>query len=331
MRLFKRNHHKLLQEGVDHLLTPEEKKRLIEYQKTDTGQLYTAVHETLTETNPPDIPDVIMKKEELKALAAKVDTQVQRKRRTRRVVSNTRTFALATAVVLVLFFIANGAINREYALEPVAPIAAPTPTLEANMRHLDLLTMPAVPQLGMSSDLYGQSIAETMEQVDYGLLVPTQINEVLIFIGSMVNPNTKAVEIAFVSDFNFNGVHPIWVLSQVPIEPGTENANLPTVFQPFYGKAWEQIVLDDFQMGSIAEHLAKVKADGQTTIQVNGQPAIYQVEEHFTQEKEWNLVTTLSWQQDGYQYTLTFIAPTVVDVDSMVGMINNMHLAPLQP
>ena len=331
MKFFKRNQHKLVQKGVDHLLTPEEKKRLIAYQKTDTGRLYTAVHDKLTETNPPNVPDVIMKKEELKALAAKVDTQVQRKRRTRRVVHNTRTFALATAVVLVLFFIANGVIFRNYAPEPVAPIPVPTPTLEANMLHLDLMTQPAVPQLGMSSDLYSQSVAETRQQVDYDLLVPTQINEVLIFIGSMVNPNTKAVEIAFVSDFNFGGVHPIWVLSQVPIETGTENAILPTAYQPIHGKPWEQIVMEDFQMGSIAEHLAKVRKEGQTTIQVNGQAAIYDVQEHFAPDKEWNLINTLSWQQNGYQYTLTFIAPTVVDADSMVGMINNMHLAPIQP
>lgn len=316
-KFWQRQPYVLIQKAVEEPLSADEQARLAHYQETAEGETITAVHHHLTQEHPAHLPDFVMDKQQLKTISAKIDAQVQRQRRKRKVITTTRNFAVATAVLLLLFFGLNTLISSQYVPEPVsAPVAkptvVPTPTLRPHMKYVDLLSLPVTSLETLPPDLYRQTILESQAQVAFDLHLPTQLNEPYNYLGSMVNPENGSVEIAIAGYPKVKGQIPLWILSQRPLTAATQaNQPLSTSYIPFADEADVNIVQQ-------AQH--ETELDGYT--------AVYEAVEHYPTLTRWSLVNTLAWQANGRQYTLTFIGPAIIDAQTMVIVAEGLHLPP---
>jgi hypothetical protein len=251
------------------------------------------------------------------------DAQVKRKRHTRRLMLTARSFAMATAVLLIIFWGINWLVNNTFEPEPATapmtaiPQPAATPTLAPKMKYADLLALAPRPVEHLLPEQYNQTVTQVAAQVDFDLSIPTQLNESISFVGAMVNPAHGGVEIAFISETKVRDRHLLWVWSQIPLTNDLE-LPLPTHYQPFADS-------EDIVIMLRAEYF----------VEILGTQGMYTAYEHITPEKEWAVVNAISWQangrQDGRQFTLTAIAPAIIPPETMISMVQGFHLTSFKP
>lgn len=318
----KRHKHQLLQRAMDEPLSATAQNELRQYQETEEGQQYTAVHTRLREELRMDNLEPHLTRQQLRGIAAKIEVQVQQKRRAQRIRQTRQSVALAAAVVLTILLI--GSWLKPVEPEPVVPFtqptttsaalptetAVPTPTLVPNMIFVDMMTMSPQPLASLPPDLYTLSVPAAAATVPYDLWLPTQLNKNFFLVGAMVNPETQSVEIALTTSANTNNLFLLWVFSQKPVTSDTPNTPLPTIYQPFPGtpvtitlRAKEEVSLYSTE-GSFAAY------------------------EHYPSLRDWLFVNTLTWQEDNHQFTLTLIAPVQFEAQNMINMAEGFHLMP---
>lgn len=309
---------KLLQKAMDESLTAAERARLEAFQHSTDGQIYVSTHNQLSEDVPSNIPEFSMSDRELDAVARQINRQLQSKRRARRIVTTTRNLALATAVFIILFLGINWLVYRDYEPEPAAPVVptmAPTPVLSAGMKYVDVtaVTPEALEQITPGS--YTQSIGQVAAAVEYDLYVPTQLKQDLSFVGAMVNPADNSVDMAFRGQSKLLGVHRLWILSQLPVTAGSKNEPLFPV---------------QTNLNPKGETAVETILNASQTITLNGLEALYEVREYVWPMSDNNIAISVSWQENGRQYTLTVLTPSDLNPDIVMDTAKGLHLTLLE-
>ena len=315
----------LLQKASDQPLSEVETLRLQAYEATDEGQAYRDVHTLLHNEMPHGLPQFRLNRHKLKGITAQVEGRVQRKRRMQRLVSTTRTIALATAVILIAFFAYNWITIREFIPEPAAPAAAITrPTtitaLGPGMKYAHLET--AVPELlqQLPPVQYAHTLPETAEKARFNLLIPSQLDADLTFVGSLVNDKQHTAEIVLRSASKVAGWHRLWFLIQSPLGSDPQNQSLPLAYQ----LPWN---MENTNMKTVNPEI----------IEVLGTEGIYEgYDLSYSDMKHYNMsehmyVRTLSWQTDDQQMTLTIFSPNPISADKMKQVIESWQLTPYNP
>lgn len=316
----------LLQKASDQPLSEVETLRLQAYEATDEGHVYREVHTFLQGEMPQGLPQFRLNRSKLKGIASQVEGRVQRKRRMQRLVSTTRTVALATAVILIAFFAYNWITIREFIPEPAAApattVTRPTAitALGPGMKYAHLET--AVPELlqQLPPVQYAHTLPETAVKAGFDLLIPSQLNTDITFVGSMVNDKHQTAEIVLRSVSKFAGWHRLWFLIQSPLGNEQQNQSLPLAYQ----LPWNM-------------EKTNMKTLNPEVIEVLGTEGIYEgYDLTYSDMKYYNMsehmyVRTLSWQTDGQQMTLTIFSPNPIAADKMKQVIESWNLTPYIP
>jgi len=256
------------------------------------------------------MPDFAMSARELDAVARQINKQVQSKRRTHRVVTAVRTATVATAVLLIFFLGINWLVNRNYQPEPVAPAppqptAVPTAILAKGMKYVDLTAVTPEALEQIEADNYTQTISQVATAVEYDLFVPTQLKQNLTFVGTMVNPENKAVEMVFRGPSKLLGGYRLWILSQQPVAEFSKNEAQFPMQSAFNIKEGEEVT--------------------ETIL------TVYEVHEYVWSMGDATMVITVAWQENGRQYTLSIVTPSKLDPDIVMDTARGLHLTRFDP
>jgi hypothetical protein len=326
MRRSKADVRDLLQKAADKGLSEVESLRLQAYEATDEGLAYREVHTYLQQEMPQRLPEFRMNRHKLKGIAAHIDGQVQRKRRVQRGVYTVRSVAMATAVLLILFLGYNWLITDNFIPEPAAAptsIAVPTtPTaaLAPRMKYANLET--AVPELltQLPPVQYAYTLPATAAKAGFDLLIPTQLDSDMTFVGSTVNAKQNAAEIVLRNSLKVAKMHRLWFLIQSPLYEPRPNQGIPLSYQV----PWSM------------ENARKVPIEARTIAMGSGE-SIYEgydlmyTEGRYSGMGEVISVRMLSWQADDRQFTLAVVSPNPISADSMKQTIEKWQLAPYVP
>lgn len=309
----KRRHDQLLQKTRDGQLTAAEKDQLQRYLQTEDGRREYAVHRLLTEALEMD-PEINQPtKREIRAIAAKINAGVQERQQRQLWLGRGRALAAAAVGLLLVIFVANWFLPTTTVVEPTAvpptPTLAPlpTPTLAPNMRYVDLVDEPPEALSQLPPGFYTETVEQAAEQVDFDLILPTQLRDNLLFVGAMFDPDTGSVSIALRSNLAVDREYPLWILTQAPADG--ENRPLTIPNQPF---ADEEI--------EVVQHEKTPAAVGEI-------PALFDAHEYINDRQQWAVINTLSWQVDGRQLTLTLVSRSIVNPSLLERIANDMHLA----
>ncbi len=323
MRKNKSDVRNLIQKAHDHPLSEVETLRLQAYEATDEGRAYKEIHTYLQDELPDKLPEFRMNRHKLKAVASQIEGRVHRKRRMQNFVATTRTVALATAVILIGFFAYNWITIRDFIPEPVAnPVTQPTPTaiLGYRMKYAHLET--AAPELlrQLPPVQYAHPLPETAEKANFDLLIPTQLNSDISFVGSMFNKKQNAAEIVLRNSVKVAGMYRLWFFIQSPLDEPRPNQSIPLA----YRVPWSSDVTGT---NSIEVETITV---GDTEGIYEGYDFKYIDVKHYDMGEAVS-VRTLSWQDSDRQMTLTVISPNSISADNMKQMVEKWRLAPYIP
>ena len=321
MKLTHSDAYKLLQKAIDEPLTTEESAQLQQYQESNDGKIYLTAHSHLAEDVPSNIPGFSMSNRELDKVATQINQQLQSKRRTRRMMMTARSFAMATAVFIILFLGVNWLVNRNYQPEPAAPMppqptVMPTAVLANGMAYVDVTAVTPETLDQLLPDSYNQTVNQVAADVPYQLFVPTQLKENLSFVGAMTHSANDVVEIAFRGSSKLLGGYRLWIFSQQPLTEFSKN---------------EPLFPAQSNLNLKGEEAVETILTESQTIELNGVEALYEVREYVWPMSENRLVISVAWQENGCQYTLTILTPSEMKPDIVLDVAKGLHLVPFDP
>lgn len=316
----------LVDQALRRRLSPTEQAQLESYLQTNEGQRYARVHTHLLSHLRLEMEDDALNQLQLKQLAKGIDAKVQTRRKRRRVVQVTQSFALASAVIL-LMIITIPRLMRLQTPAPLEPTVAavaqtliptaeptatipPTATLPTDYRLLDLRTAETNPLKSLTVNPYVNSIDKVEELAGFPLRLPTQAHKSFYFIGSTFNDETNSAEIVLSQKVGLE--EPLWILSQKPTaEPLTEP--IETTYQGT-PEEWK------------GKNITLVEMPTELVL-VGDTPATYGGMEFYTATHDAvTLIHTLTWHADGYQFTLTVYAPLKIKPETMAAFVTNLNL-----
>ncbi len=316
----------LVDQALRRRLSPTEQAQLESYLQTKDGSSYARAHTHLLSHLRLEMEDDTLNQLQLKRLAKGIDAKVQARRKRRRVVQVTQSFALASAVILLMIITIPRLIRLQTPapLEPTvaaveelllptaepSPTPAPTATLPTDSRMLDLRTAETNPLKSLTVNPYVNSIDKVEELAGFPLRLPTQAHKSFYFIGATYNDEMNSAEIVLSQKVGLE--EPLWILSQKPTdEPLTEP--LETIYQ-VGPEDWDD---EDVWVYDLPTEL----------VLIGDAPATYGgIEFYKTNHSAVTLIHTLTWHAAGVQFPLTVYAPLKIKPETMAAFVTNLNL-----